>query len=467
MRLAAAPRQHLCNIGLAIGGFFTAGALAAAPLPGGFAHSGWYQFEVIVLADTQSETLESETWPLSPSVGYPTRWRWLRDHAIRAKLTEAYPDATVIASPSGHLSVRRPGRPAPVWTAPEGLLTEGDLAPIDELTELGKRTETSGHHLILETPALAKTGPDSEATAAPLLPFEEIAPAAPTPLTALESLGVMGSTSEPAPPSVAIPFAAPSVLPELRPVTVVARSIPMPKSFIRLPLQQLAPGLSRYRRISDDELIASASWLQGPQDDRLALLLEPNTGLDYPLVQGFIQLLPRGDSWRLGINFWANTQGHYLPDFFETPPPPPSPQRVAVIEAAAESPLLLTTGAPPQKISEESLETVGRNNSFKSAMPVTWLQHNEPIAAEINGDASEHASIPYLARRAPAPEMPQWPWRHMIHLADTVPLTQNRLRYYDHPVIKVIAFYRELSWYEVFARGRSELSESEIEAIAE
>ena len=49
-----------------------------APLPGGFAHSGWYQFEVVVLVDTRAETLESETWPLVPAVTYPARWRWLQ-----------------------------------------------------------------------------------------------------------------------------------------------------------------------------------------------------------------------------------------------------------------------------------------------------------------------------------------------------------------------------------------------------
>jgi hypothetical protein len=27
------------------------------------------------------------------------------------------------------------------------------------------------------------------------------------------------------------------------------------------------------------------------------------------------------------------------------------------------------------------------------------------------------------------------------------------LRYYDHPVIKVLAIWRELSWYELYLRG--------------
>ena len=69
--------------------------------------------------------------------------------------------------------------------------------------------------------------------------------------------------------------------------------------------------------------------------------------------------------------------------------------------------------------------------------------------------------MPTMTGAEAIPERPEWPWRHMIHVADTIPMTENRLRYYDHPVIKVIALWRELSWYEVFARGKSALSATE------
>jgi len=467
MNLAFAPRQHLRGIGLATCALLTAGGLTAAPLPGGFAHSGWYQFELIVLADTQSETLESETWPLLPNVGYPARWRWLKDPAMRAKLMEAYPDATVVASPSGHLSVRLPASPPPTWIAPEGLVTEGDLSLIDGLIELGEGTDTSAYRLSLETLIPATSEPDLEGEAlGPMLPFEEMAPAEPTPLTALESLGVPGSTLEPAPLAVAIPFAAPVVRPKLQPVTVLARSIPMPESFIREPLQQLAPGLARYRRNSDDELIASASWLQGPQDDTLAILLEPDADSDYPLVQGFVQLLPRGGAWRLGLNFWANTQGHYLPDFFEMPPPPPSPRRVAIIEASTALLQPVSTSALSEELIAANVSPAYGTDLPKPATAVTQRQPDSRLDARMSEISSDVALAPMPNNPTPAPEIPEWPWRHMIHVADTIPLTENRLRYYDHPVVKVIALWRELSWYEVFSQGRRTLSESESEATA-
>ena len=347
MRALAAARLRWRTALSALLPLLTAGSTLAAPLPGGFAHSGWYEFEIIVLADTRSETLESETWPMATSVAYPTRWRWLQDPTTMTSLAEAYPEAHIAASSSGHLSVRLPQSPAPSWTAPEGLLTEGDLSLIDELIQLGEGTDTSAYRLSLETLSPATTDSEVEANEpdapGPVLPFEEVTPAVPaTPLTALESLGI----TEPSSSNVAIPFAAPTVLPELLPVTVSARAIPMPQPFIRQPLAQLADGLTRYRRNNDDELIASASWLQGPGSEGLPILLEPDIESDYPSVQGFIQLLPRGNTWRLGINFWANTPGQYLPDFFDMPPPPPSPHRIAIIEAMPDVWSLTRTRCP-------------------------------------------------------------------------------------------------------------------------
>jgi hypothetical protein len=47
-------------------------------------------------------------------------------------------------------------------------------------------------------------------------------------------------------------------------------------------------------------------------------------------------------------------------------------------------------------------------------------------------------------------------------VADTIPLTENRLRYYDHPVIKVLAIWRELSWYELFTEGQELMNTSRV-----
>ena len=404
-----------------------------APLPGGFAHSGWYQFEVVVLVDTRAETLESETWPLVPAVTYPARWRWLQDHAGLADLADQYPDSIITNSPSGHLSVVAPAPPPPLWQAPPELLTEDDLAVIDELMVLAEGSDTSTRRLtelseVSEDP-LDSDG-DLRAPEGPVLPFEE-APASeqPSPLVALESLGIAGPSTSPDPPTGAVPFALPIEAVTLEPIKVSARAIPLPKAFIQQPLDQLAPGLARYRRGSEDDVVASVSWLQGPESDTLPILLEADESSSHPLVQGFIQLLPRGKTWRLGLNFWANTQGHYLPEIFEMPGPPPSPQRLTII-------------------------------STDSAMPVAQPDPNAALYLGVSTNANPSQGPIDDDDSTRIPTKSEWPWRHVIHVADTVPLSENRLRYYDHPVIKVLAIWRELSWYEVFRQGKDTLDAS-------
>ena len=382
--------------------------LHAAPLPGGFAHSGWYQFEVIVMIDTRSETLESETWPLLPTVGYPARWRWLQDEAARESLAEVYPGAIVTSSPSGHIAVHSPTLSAPPWQPESSILTEGDMSVIDELIGVSQGSDTFALYA-LNAANLGATEESEQAPPRPMLPFEEIAPAPeePSPLLALESLGV-GLPDRPAGDApINIPFAPAVEAVALTPVTVTAKPIPTPASFVKLPLDQLAPGLARYRRSSEDDVVAAVSWLQGPASDTLPILLEADADTDYPTLQGFIQLVPRGDSWRMGLNFWANTAGQYLPDIFEMLGPPPSPERVTFVEPSVPA-------------------------------------------------------LPDLPDPS-APVKPDWPWRHLIHVADTIPLTENRLRYYDHPVIKVLAIWRELSWYELFIQGKSLMDEPELE----
>ena len=421
--------------------------LHAAPLAGGFKHSGWYQFEVVVMIDTRADTLESETWPLLPTVGYPARWRWLQDESAHMALAAAHPDAAVTSSPSGHLAVRLPAPPPPRWEAPSDLLTEGDMALIDELIDISQGTDTSS---LRPTKTAAKETPDDpdRLTPRPLLPFEDIvAPEAETTsLLALESLGMAGPAPQTDSPSVNIPFARPVETVSLEPVSVTVRPIPPPVPFVELPLDQLDAGLTRYRQLSEDEVVASVSWLQGPDSDTLPILLETDSDTGYPPLQGFIQLIPREGSWRMGLNFWVNTDGRYLPEIFEMPGPPPSPPRIT----------FLTPEIAANFVIESETESSSDANAAGMIEPeFSWSK----FTAQATGSAPARSMNTFDALSAP-PAQPEWPWRHLIHVADTIPLTENRLRYYDHPVIKVLAIWRELSWYELFYRGKILLDSS-------
>ena len=418
----------------------------AAPLPGGFQHSGWYQFEVVVMVDTRAETLESETWPLLPTVGYPARWRWLQDPATQRALEAEYPDAVVTSSPAGHLTVRLPAPQIPLWEPDTEMLTEGDMSLIDDLIVISQGSDTFA--LLTEKASEEDAGDTESEASRPLLPFEQIAPVEEesSPLLALESLGVAMPNEVGAEAPINIPFAPEVDVVSLDPISVSATAIPTPAPFLQRPLDQLAPGLARYRRSSEDDVIAAVSWLQGPDSDTLPILLETDHDGGYPVLQGFIQLVPRGDSWRLGLNFWANTHGHYLPKIFEMPGPPASPQRIAVLAPA-----------------------VRPNLDVRQGIDLSDSERQDPAGGFLwsglgDTDSNSNGDNALPATEMAVPLAPEWPWRHLVHVADTIPLTENRLRYYDHPVIKVLAIWRELSWYELFIEGQNLMDASPVAA---
>ena len=439
-------RPTRLHVGLATALTLVSLAPLAAPLPGGFQHSGWYQFEVVVMVDTRAETLESETWPLLPTVGYPARWRWLQDSATQRALEAEYPDAVVTSSPAGHLTVRLPAPQIPLWEPDTEMLTEGDMSLIDDLIVISQGSDTFA--LLTEKASEEDAGDTESEASRPLLPFEQIAPVEEesSPLLALESLGVAMPNEVGAEAPINIPFAPEVDVVSLDPISVSATAIPTPAPFLQRPLDQLAPGLARYRRSSEDDVIAAVSWLQGPGSDTLPILLETDHDDGYPVLQGFIQLVPRGDSWRLGLNFWANTHGHYLPEIFEMPGPPASPQRIAVL-APSVRPNLDTKQGTDLSDSEQQDAATG----------FLWSGLGD-TDSNSNGDNA----LP--ATEMAVPLAPEWPWRHLVHVADTIPLTENRLRYYDHPVIKVLAIWRELSWYELFIEGQNLMDASPVAA---
>jgi hypothetical protein len=326
------------------------------------------------------------------------------------------------------------------------MLTEGDMSVIDDLIDISQGSDTFA---LFSEKAGEEDAEETESEAPrPLLPFEQIAPAEEesSPLLALESLGVAMPSEVGAEAPINIPFAPEVDAVSLNPISVSATAIPTPAAFLQRPLDQLAPGLARYRRSSEDDVIAAVSWLQGPGSDTLPILLEMDHEGGYPVLQGFIQLVPRGDSWRLGLNFWANTHGHYLPEIFEMPGPPASPQRIAVLAPAVRPNLDAKQGTDLSDSEQQD-----------TAAGFLWSRLGD-TDSNSNGDNA----LPTTEMAVPL--TPEWPWRHLVHVADTIPLTENRLRYYDHPVIKVLAIWRELSWYELFIEGQNLMDASPVAA---
>ena len=379
----------------------TPNAAMAARLPGGFAHSGWFQFELVVLVDTRPTVLNSETWPLTTSVHYPARWRWIQDPALKAALMTQYDSATVSVSPSGHVLVTPPSAAPPVWEPPPPLLTEPEIAMIDELMAL--RLPIPPEPEITETTAadeLLSLANENERQG-PLLPFEDAGLVDDTPrLTPFESLGITGDVLRGQAPEISIPLALPVETVTLTPLTVTARRIPQPATFEKLPLDRLAAGLERYQQQNDDAVLVATSWLQSPDSDSLPILVEPDTDSPYPVLQGFIQLLPRDNSWRLGVNLWANTDGQYLPSIFEGAAPPPSPQRVTVLSAQASLDPALSHPA-----------SIDADNGLPAqvSVPLSPIDTESSPATLMN-----EPSLPAQPLSGPVPPtLAPWPWRHV------------------------------------------------------
>ena len=265
-------------------------SLSAAPLPGGFDHSGWYEFEVVVLVNVEPEVLASETWPLLPQPVYPSRWRWLlqRPSVEEERLPQA--NAHVLRSRSGHTMIYDP-EPAPTpWQPSDAVLTQGDLDLINELIDLGMGSTSKDREMPLLDNESEAVQPAAADSADLVLPFEASDPEVlDQNLLSLESLVLDGSSTK-TEQKISVPFAPPEQRAELLPVVVTATPIPLPATFEGLPLKKLAPGLRRYQRSNSDEVIASASWLQGPSSENLPIMIEPESGDGYPLAQGFIQV---------------------------------------------------------------------------------------------------------------------------------------------------------------------------------
>ena len=215
----------------------------------------------------------------------------------------------------------------------------------------------------------------------------------------------------------------------------------------------LSQGLDQLVRSNPDRLALSTSWLQAPEAANLPIVFD-NSGDDpeWPQLQGFVQIRT-GDTLRIGVNFWWNTQAAYLPEgFYMTPPPMAPPQRLWRDETS----LLPLPGATVAK----------RQATFKAieahlndGLPlIEFVDPTTGFFRELTPEAIDQNNFS-------PPET--WPWRHFIHVADTRSVSEGSIRYFDHPVLKIIATWQELTWGEVYQIGAEDREREELEAAIE
>ncbi len=452
---------------------FAISSALAVPITGKLDESGWHEFELILLLNVEAETLRSEIWPLSPNVDYPAEWRWLKDPELLEALSIEYPTKIITASESGHIMIKPREKIIPESPS---LNTQGTLIAIEspsntridsllqESIEVGSDEDLHAkpNQIIFENPTLMSKGSgasmindnffleniteiqgyDRQKTSGPTIKSpqkeQESSPdsspkskltdkeAVESKLLSLETLDLFSpAASQTFPEAVTVPF--PEFVPKkslirLEPIKVSAKKIPSPPTFTKRPLNQLKSGLSEYVAQTQDSIVIKNSWLQEPNTINLPILIEGTTIADerYPTVQGFVKLNPAEQDFKMNVNFWVNTKGDYLPSVFSMPPPPASPSRITQL-------------AEPLDLYPNALEWVEL-----SSPQSTWQ------SADTNMAINQMQAVSVLK---------PWPWRHFINVTETLSLKENRVRYFDHPVIKIIAIWRELTWFELYSLG--------------
>lgn len=323
------------------------------------ARSGWLQLEVAVLVDDSAAALNAERWPLSPEPAYPGRWRWLLDAEHLEQLAQDYPEAAITQDPLGAITVTLPLRPDPDAELPDA--AEPAL-PDPEDASLAAADDTG------------------------LIPLEAVlgdstAPPADT----------LSGSEDPVPEADSEALAPP----------------PLPDAFRRVPPRLLVEGLRSLRRATADRLVLLDAWVQPPGARNLPVLFDRSGDTDtWPALQGFVELR-RANDIRLGVNFWLNTDGRYLPAALAPTAPPRAPAQITVVD---------------------------------------------PNPTPVSGEATTPDDSPADGLESGA-SPGAWPYQHVIQLADTRAIPRGHVRYFDHPVIKVLAAWRELTWAEVEALG--------------
>lgn len=429
--------------------------------------SGWLRVEVAVVIDASESALFSEQWPLSPEPRYPQRARWLIDPAADEELMSQYP--------TGELRTDERGAQTIVLPTPEQLIAEANA---EMAAVMARYLDDLSAAILPDMPDLS-------------LPIASYAASADSAASERSATGIRDSVPSPLPLEAwaeqkrPLDDLQPLALDELRAGVMALEDVPprvmptsttephndseaqqddaltaepppaLPTAFVKQEGSLLAQGLQRLSRRTGEQVRMYGAWLQPPDATHLPIVLTDSVDdSDWPALQGFVQMVER-DGWRIGVNIWLNTQGDYLPDGLTLPAPPAQPNRRVFISEDSQEILA----------GDELLQ----RQQWLQAFHQTQLRGDFPPAPDVvdpysdvfttaGADSLEDADSLEAATPEPlsANDESIWPYRHVIHVADTRSLLDGNVRYFDHPVIKILATYTELSWGEVYALGDKE-----------
>jgi hypothetical protein len=212
----------------------------------------------------------------------------------------------------------------------------------------------------------------------------------------------------------------------------------------------LEDGLNALRQQRGEGAAIRAAWVQPPGASNLPIVLDRSGDeLLWPKVQGFVELR-RGSDLRVGINFWLNTMGEYLPQGFAMDPPPRAAKRIAVLEPDPEPLLGTELGVGVDLAVAPSLQVPKQTDR-----PATSQSGNEAVAF-IDPETGRQKLGNRQNDADTTMDGDSWPYRHLIAVADTRSVPENGVRYFDHPALQVLVTWRELTWGEVWSLGEAD-----------
>lgn len=482
--------------------------------------SGWLSVELAVLIDTRPEILASEYWPPRPNVTYPARHRSLIIANELAQLSERFPFSVSRQDPNGSIEIAIPEPEVFIERDKQQQLERAQQRiALDETLALAQTEQAQANREVQANTSSGLAVPLESLASQESIPRPTIDSLSvyQSPQAAINELSLQAPTQSPE----AIELGSTTDVGERgqQPLVIVSQAEPppLPTAFTQQAPDVLAPGLRQLLRETNDKLAFGVAWLQPPEAPNLPIVLDASgDSSDWPEVQGFVQIR-RGENLRLGVNIWLNTQGAYLPDSFQIPAPPRGPTRIRYVDLQSGQPLLASTVTERQaRLAQYELERPIMQRALLDFLRGSSTnQHTETAAkaetsigtqqgwaqmqkarqdAESSVDTgepefhTEHTSIASVLAafpssppaeplssdnevyREPMAEAPNqntdaasiWPYRHLIHVADTRIIPDGKIRYIDHPAIKILAVYRELSWAEVYHRGIAEYDKRRV-----
>lgn len=419
----------------------------AQPQPELDSLSGWLAIEVAVLTDTSAGTLNAEQWPLFPQPRYPSVARWLKNPDLIDELTARYPEAAIAVDDNGAITVLLP---VPVIAAAVPAVDFGDRStPTTTLNSAA----ASARAAVADT-GIPAANADTDTPQTFAIPLEQVdAPEVKTRAGA-NWLDDFESLSTPPPSDGESEYSAENAESQADDLAAAAEPPPLPEAFKRHDPSMLAAGLAALTKNTGDQLQTVQAWLQPPGASNLPIVFDRSGDVDtWPALQGFIELR-RGSDLRMGINFWLNTDGSYLPEGFVVEPPPRGPQQITLFKPIDDA-----NFAPTESLytDTDAYSGPGEQTTPVSSKPVQFIDPLTGLRTEDTLSLDRATALEKIDTRA-------WQWRHVIQVADTRPVEENTVRYFDHPVIKVVATYRELTWGEVYELGAIEAEAAATEA---